>query len=123
MSLEVSPEREREEYIIEIVARRIVDLELEDFAEVIVEGTRPFGPFIGETAFLMSYPGFVAFFGQSGHDFANMMGFDYSKNADRILKRVKELTKQREEAKKKERGLRKESERSWLSRLKENLGF
>ncbi|UCD72607.1 MAG: hypothetical protein JSW01_03910 [Candidatus Bathyarchaeota archaeon] len=119
MSEEILPERV--EYLIELVARRIVDLELEDFAEVILEGTKPFGPFIGETGFLMTYPSMVAFFGQGGHDFANMMGFNYTENADRILERVKELTKEREEARRRERELRGESEGSWLSRLKSFL--
>ena len=118
MSLEVFPEKEREEFFIDRIARRIVDLDLEDFAEVILEGTKPFGPFIGEMGFLMTYPGFVAFFGQSGHDFANMMGFNYTKNAERIIERVKELQKEKEEAREKERKLRRESEGSWLSRLK-----
>ncbi len=120
MSIEILPERE--EYIIGIIARRIVDLDLEDFAEVILEGTKPFGSFIGETGFLMTYPGFVAFFGQGGHDFANMMGFDYTKNAERIIAKVKELKKEKEEAKRKERELRGESEGSWLSKLRNLLG-
>ncbi|MBL7118836.1 hypothetical protein ISS96_02360 [Candidatus Bathyarchaeota archaeon] len=118
MSLGVFPDPEREEYIIDLIAKQIVDLDMEDFAEVILEGTKPFGTFIGETAFLMSYPGFVAFFGQSGHDFANMMGFNYMKNAGRIIERVKELQKKKEETREKERKLRRESEGSWLSRLK-----
>jgi len=122
MSLKVFPDPEREKYLIDIVAKQIVDLELEDFAEVILEGTKPFGPFLGQTAFLMSYPGFVAFFGQTGNDFANMMGFDYTKNAERILERVRELKKEREEAKEKERRLRGESEGSWLSKLRNLFG-
>ena len=121
MSEEILPERE--EYLIDLVAKRVLDLELEDFLEVIVEGTKPFGPFIGETSFLLTYPSMVAFFGQSGHDFANMMGFNYTKNAGRILERVKELKKEKEEVKRRERELRKGLERSWLSRLKESLGL
>jgi len=119
MSIEIP--REREEYIINLIAKRIVDLELEDFAEIILEGTKPFGTFIGETAFLMSYPAFVAFFGETGHSFANMMGFNYTKNADRILARIEELKKEREE-RRKVREFREESGKSWLSKLRSLLG-
>jgi len=121
MSLEVFPDKEREEYFIDLIARRIVDLEMEEFAEVILEGTKPFGSFIGEMGFLATYPGLVTFFGQSGHDFANMMGFDYTKNAERIIERVKELKEEKERAKEEEKKHRKEPEGSWLSKLKHLL--
>ena len=120
MSEEILPERQ--EYLIELAARRIVDLELEDLAEIILEGTKPFGPFIGEMGFLTAYPSLVAFFGQGGHEFATMMGFNYTENAERILKRVRELRKEREEARKRERKLESKPEGSWLSRLKALLG-
>jgi hypothetical protein len=120
MSEEIFPERE--EYLINLAARRIVDLDLEDFAEIILEGTKPFGTFVGETGYLMAYPPLVAFFGQGGHEFATMMGFNYTENAERILERVKELKKEKEEARERERELRRKPEGSWLSRLKALLG-
>lgn len=116
MSEEIFPERQ--EYLIELVAQRIVQLELEDIAELVLEGTKPFGPFVGEMGFLMTYPSLVTFFGQGGHEFATMMGFNYTENAERILQRVRELKKEREEAKAREKKLRQQSEGSWLSRLK-----
>jgi len=109
---------ERQAYLINLVAQRIVDLDLEDFAEIILEGTKPFGPFLGETGFMMTYPSLVAFFGQSGHDFAAMMGFNYMENVERILERVKELKEEKEKVRRGERKLRRELEGSWLSRLK-----
>jgi hypothetical protein len=91
---EMTPEREA--FLIEQAAKYIVDHDLEDFAQIAIEGTAPFGNIVGELGFMMTYPLAVTFFNRSGADFVNMMGFNYELNADKILKRVEELKKVKE---------------------------
>jgi len=109
MSEEISPERQ--EYLID----------LEDMAEIMLESTKPFGTFLGEMGYLVTYPSLVAFFGQSGHEFATLMGFNYTENAECILERVKELKREKEEARERERESNQKPEESWLSRLRSLL--
>ena len=110
---------EREEYLIEQAAQYIVKHGLEDFAKIVLEGTAPFGNFVGELGFMMTYPLAVTFFSKTGSDFVNMLGFNYTINANRILERVDELTAEKERLQTEER----ENERllgkkkSWISRL------
>ena len=89
MSSDLTPEREKE--LIDQVAQYIVKHDLEDFAEIILEGTAPFGDIVGELGFMMTYPLAVTFLGRTGSDLANLMGFNYKMNAKRILARVAEL--------------------------------
>ncbi|MEM2942644.1 MAG: hypothetical protein QXT81_04405, partial [Candidatus Bathyarchaeia archaeon] len=93
MSDELSPEREK--YLIEQAARYIVQHGLEDFAQMVLEGTAPFGDIVGELGFMMTYPLAVTFFGRTGSDFINMIGFNYKTNAKRILDRVAELKEEK----------------------------
>ena len=91
---EMTPEREA--FLIEEAAQYIVSHELEDFAQIALEGTAPFGDVVGELGFMMSYPLAVTFFNRSGADFVNMLGFNYKLNAEKILDRVEELKKVKE---------------------------
>jgi hypothetical protein len=117
MSDELTPEREK--YLIEQVARYIVKHDLEDFAQILLEGTAPCGEIVGELGFMMSYPLAVTFFGRTGSDFINMMGFNYKLNAKRILDRVAELKeeKKRLEEKWREEERLKGKGKGWFSRL------
>jgi hypothetical protein len=93
---------EKEKYLIEQAAQFIVKHGLEDFAEIILEGTSPFGQVIGELGVMFSYPFMVMFFGQLGSDFVTMMGFNYTLNAKRILARVAELREEKKRLQKTE---------------------
>mgnify|MGYP003565338417 CR=1 FL=1 len=124
---EVTPEREEE--LIEAAAQYIVRHDLEDVAQIALEGTAPFGDIVGELGFMMTFPLAVTFFNRAGADFVNMLGFNYQMNAERILKRVEELGKEKEllqnkmkEQEKRMRQLRGEPEK-WLNRLLWRLGF
>jgi hypothetical protein len=91
---EMTPEREA--MLIDEAAQYIVTHDLEDFAQIALEGTAPFGDIVGELGFMMSYPLAVTFFNRSGADFVNMLGFNYQLNAEKILERVEELKKVKE---------------------------
>lgn len=124
---EVTPEREEE--LIEAAAQYIVRHDLEDVAQIALEGTAPFGDIVGELGFMMTFPLAVTFFNRAGADFVNMLGFNYQMNAERILKRVEELRKEKElvqkklkEQEKRMRQLRGEPE-GLLKRLLWRLGF
>jgi hypothetical protein len=124
---DASPEREEE--LIELAAQYIVRHDLEDFAQIALEGTAPFGDIVGELGFMMTYPLAVTFFNRTGSDFVNMLGFNYQLNAEKILKRVEELKKVKElqEKKLKEqeklmRKLKGEPE-GWFARQLWRLGF
>jgi hypothetical protein len=123
------PTPEREEELIEIAAQYIVRHDLEDFAAIAIEGTAPFGDIVGELGVMMSYPLAVTFFNRSGADFVNMLGFNYQVNAERILKRVEQLAKEkkiRQEKIKELEKLRRQAEgrqESWFSRLLLSLGI
>lgn len=91
---EMTPEREA--MLIDEAAQYIVAHDLEDFAQIALEGTAPFGDIVGELGFMMSYPLAVTFFNRSGADFVNMLGFNYQLNAEKILERVEELKKVKE---------------------------
>jgi hypothetical protein len=120
---------EREEELIEQAAQYIVRHDLEDFAQIALEGTAPFGDIVGELGFMMAYPLAVTFFNRTGSDFVNMLGFNYKMNAEKILKRVEELreVKELQEKKFKEqeklmRKLKGEPE-GWFARQLWRLGF
>jgi hypothetical protein len=120
---------EREEELIEQAAQYIVRHDLEDFAQIALEGTAPFGDIVGELGFMMTYPLAVTFFNRTGSDFVNMLGFNYQLNAEKILKRVAELKKakglQEKQFKEQEKLMRKlkgEPE-GWLARQLWRLGF
>ena len=120
---------EREEELIEQAAQYIVRHDLEDFAQIALEGTAPFGDIVGELGFMMTYPLAVTFFNRTGSDFVNMLGFDYKLNAEKILKRVEELKnvkelqeKQFKEQEKLRRKLKGEPE-GWFARQLWRLGF
>lgn len=120
---------EREEELIEQAAQYIVRHDLEDFAQIALEGTAPFGDIVGELGFMMTYPLAVTFFNRTGSDFVNMLGFNYQLNAVKILKRVEELKKVKElqekqfkEQEKLRRKLKGEPE-GWFSRQLWRLGF
>jgi hypothetical protein len=118
---EVSPERE--EYLIEQAAQYIVDHELEDFSQMVLEGTMPFGEIVGDLGFLMTYPLAVTFFARSGADFVNMFGFNYRVNAKKLIKRVEELREIKKVEKDKQKELEKIQEKpeGFFSRLISNL--
>ena len=124
---DATPEREKE--LIEQAAQYIVRHDLEDFAQIALEGTAPFGDIVGELGFMMTYPLAVTFFNRTGSDFVNMLGFDYKLNAEKILKRVEELKnvkelqeKQFKEQEKLRRKLKGEPE-GWFARQLWRLGF
>ena len=112
---------EREEELIEQAAQYIVRHDLEDFAQMALEGTAPFGDIVGELGIMMAYPLAVTFF--------NRTGFDYKLNAERILKRVEELKKvkelQKKKFKKQEKLMRKLKGEpdGWFARQLWRLGF
>ena len=120
---------EREEELIEQAAQYIVRHDLEDFAQIALEGTAPFGDIVGELGFMMTYPLAVTFFNRTGSDFVNMLGFNYQHNAEKILKRVEELKnvkelqeKQFKEQEKLRRKLKGEPE-GWFARQLWRLGL
>jgi hypothetical protein len=124
---DASPEREEE--LIEQAAQYIVRHDLEDFAQIALEGTAPFGDIVGELGFMMTYPLAVTFFNRTGSDFVNMLGFNYQLNAEKILKRVEELKKVKElqekqfkEQEKLMRKLKGEPE-GWFARQLWRFGF
>jgi hypothetical protein len=114
---------EREKYLLDQAAQYIVDHELGDFAQIILEGTQPFGEIVGELGFLMTYPLAVTFFSRSGADFINMFGFNYRGSSDQLLKRVAELKEIRELQQKQSQELEepKGKQEGWFSRLKSSL--
>ena len=127
---EMTPEREA--FLIEEAAQYIVSHDLEDFAQIALEGTAPFGDIVGELGFMMSYPLAVTFFNRSGADFVNMLGFNYKLNAEKILDRVEELKKVKELRRKimkeqqkmlKERRKRMGQQEGWWDRLLSSLGL
>ncbi len=126
---EMTPEREA--MLIEEAAQYIVNHDMEDFAQIALEGTAPFGDIVGELGFMMSYPLAVTFFNRSGADFVNMLGFNYQLNAEKILERVAELKKVKElrhKMIKSQRKAQKERRKlmgrqSWWERLMTKLGL
>ncbi len=120
---------ERQEELIEQAAQYIVRHDLEDFAQMALEGTAPFGDIVGELGIMMAYPLAVTFFNRTGSDFINMFGFNYKLNSERVLKRVEELKKVKElqekkfkEQEKLMRKLKGEPD-GWFARQLWRLGF
>ena len=121
MSDTLTPEREK--YIIDQVSRTIIQYDIEDIAIAILEGTAPYGEAVGELGVMSTYPFMVTFFGQFGQDLINMLGFDYTKNANKLKERIAELKKEKERLQELER--KKEAEagkKDWFSRLKSFFG-
>ena len=117
MSSEISPERE--EALIEQAAQLISKHDLEDFAIIALEGTAPFGDVVGELGIMMSYPIALTFFDRSGADFVKMLGFNYQVNAERLLKRVNELSEEKQILRQRQRELEKlqGKKEGWFSQL------
>lgn len=117
MSDELSPEREA--YLIEQAAQYIVKHDLEDFAQIALEGTAPFGDVVGEMGIMMSYPLAVTFFDRFGADFVKMFGFNYQMNAELLIKRIQELSEEKKHMERKRKELEKElgPRKGWFSRL------
>jgi hypothetical protein len=105
MSDELGSEREKQ--LVDQAAQFIVKHDLEDFAEMFLEGTAPYGEIIGNLGFIATYPLAVFFLGQTGSDLANMMGFNYRLNANKILGRVAELKHEKTQKKLQEKENRK----------------
>lgn len=121
MLSELTPEREA--HLIEQAAQYIVNHELEDFSQIVLEGTMPFGEIVGDLGFLMAYPLAVTFFSRSGADFINMFGDDYRLNAGKLMKRVEELKEIRKLQQEKQIELEKNKpkQEGFFSRLISNL--
>lgn len=118
MSDDISPERQKE--VIEQVAKAVVRYDLEDIVDSILEGTAPFGQGVGELGVMLTYPFMVTFFGNFGSDLINMLGFDYTNNANKLRQRIAELKeekKQLQATEQMEKGKSKEK-KSRVSRLK-----
>ena len=94
VSSDLSPERQNE--LIEQISQFLVKNGFEDFAQIILQGTGPYGGLIGEMGYMALYPAAVAFLGNSGKDLSNLFGFDYKVTSDRIIIRMAELKKEKE---------------------------
>ncbi len=94
MSSELSPERESE--LIEEISQFIVRHSFEDWAEMFLQASGPYGGVIGEYGFMALYPVAVALMGNSGKDLSNLLGFNYKQSAERILARIEELKAERQ---------------------------
>ena len=87
---------ERQEDIIDKVANIIIDTGFTEIGPALLESLLPMGELIGALGFSQSYIALTAIFGDTGRDFAHMVGLDYQKYAPLIIKRVKELQKERQ---------------------------
>jgi hypothetical protein len=94
LTSELSSERQNE--LIEQISQFLVKNGFEDFAQIILQGTSPYGTVVGEFGYMALYPAAVALLGNSGKDLSNLFGFDYKTAADRILIRMDELKKEKE---------------------------
>jgi hypothetical protein len=87
---------ERQKEIIDKVANIIIDTGFTEIGPALLESLLPMGELIGALGFSQSYIALTAIFGDTGRDFAHMVGLDYKKYAPLIIKRVKELHKERQ---------------------------
>jgi hypothetical protein len=94
LTSELSSERQNE--LIEQISQFLVKNGFEDFAQIILQGTSPYGTVVGEFGYMALYPAAVALLGNSGKDLSNLFGFDYKTAADRILTRMAELKIEKE---------------------------
>lgn len=91
---------DKESVLIEDVARKIVESETEFFAVFLLETFKPVAWISGELGYFFLAP-FLPLLDDKGYDFIDT--FEQRKNIDRLLKRVKQLVKEKEKTKKKKK--------------------
>jgi len=112
MALEKSDVSEKELELIEKVAKKIVDLELEGPVIMLLQTLKPVAWLSGELAYFYFAP-FLPLLDNRGYDFIDT--FEKRENVERLMKRVEKLYKEKTKEKKKNQG------QSWLSRLRKKL--
>ena len=85
---------EREEELINRIARYIDDSEIRDFAKVLLR-TFGFTEFFGTLGFITVYPFVTALAGPTGQEVVELLGLNAVESSKRILERVDELANAR----------------------------
>ena len=114
MSLNESGSSDKERDLIEKVARKIVELDIEFFALYLLQTIKPVVWITGELGYFFLAP-FLPLLEDKGYDFLDT--FEDRENIERLLKRVEQLSKE----KKRENNKRKEP--SLWDRLKKKLSI
>ncbi|MBQ04515.1 hypothetical protein CL673_07410 [Candidatus Bathyarchaeota archaeon] len=116
-TLDISEDREEE--ILDILAKRIVDNRLESVAMLFLIPLRPISPIVSQLTLLPFAPLLEAF---------DIPGFDYiaflnnSNNVKGLVERIEFLAKERDEKKRKENNQRDKGD-NWFSRLMKIIGL
>ena len=111
--------KEREEELIERIAKFIVNNELTPLAEVLLQAYGVMDA-PGNIAFLTVYPWATGIFGKMGQEVTELMGLNPGGSSKRILEKVRELQEEKERIKEIERLRRKASGQptSFLEKLR-----
>ena len=112
----MSPKRveisERERELIEKVARKIVDMELEGVAIMLLQTIKPLTKIGGELAYFYLAP-FLPLLEDKGYEFLDT--FEKRENIELLIRRMEKLSKERSKEKEKIQGP------SFLNKLKKKL--
>jgi hypothetical protein len=100
MSPSESDVTDKERDLIENVAKKIAESDTEFFAVFLLETFKPIAWISGELGHFFLAP-FLPLMDDKGYDFIDT--FEQRKNIDRLLKRVKQLVKEKEKTKKTEK--------------------
>ena len=90
MSLKVGEISERERVIIESVAKKIIDMELEGPAIWILQTIKPLSVIGGELAYFYLAP-FLPLLDEKGYEFLDI--FEKRENIERLIKTIEKMTK------------------------------
>lgn len=90
MSLKVGEISERERMIIESVAKKIIDMELEGPAIWILQTIKPLSVIGGELAYFYLAP-FLPLLDEKGYEFLDI--FEKRENIERLIKTIEKMTK------------------------------
>ena len=86
--ISLTPQRENE--LVERVAKFIAKSDIRDFLKMLIS-TYGLTNFFGSFGFILAYPYAVGLLGDVGQDFTEFVGLNPVGNSQRILKRVEEL--------------------------------
>jgi hypothetical protein len=90
LSLKVGEISERERMIIESVAKKIIDMELEGPAIWILQTIKPLSVIGGELAYFYLAP-FLPLLDEKGYEFLDI--FEKRENIERLIKTIEKMTK------------------------------
>lgn len=93
--------RDKEEELIEKIAKKIIDMEMDPVAIMLLNTFKPISTIGGELGYFFLAP-FLPILDERGYDFIDT--FEKRENIERIIKRVERLSKEKAREERKNRG-------------------